>query len=317
MPSCKTPKPTTLQQQPIPVSEPFDLITLRVVVAVAECGSISAGSDRMQLALGAASARISALEASLGVRIFERSSRGVRATPTGHLLVQRGRELLADADRLAGDLFDVGQGLQGSVRVMANTSAMLEVLPQGLDAFAQRFPLIRVELEERSSPDIPLPVLEGRADLGIVDIAHPLQGLKFVDFFSDTLMLIAPRGHALAVRHRVGLIDLLHEELVCLTDGNAISSRMLSAAALVGHKLRIRMQMRSFDAVCRMVAGGLGVGVLPVEAIAPQLAHLPIVAVPLDEPWAHRTHRLVTRESGVTSAAAQSLIEALLSTPLR
>ncbi|PZO20082.1 MAG: LysR family transcriptional regulator, partial [Burkholderiales bacterium] len=308
---------TRPQQQPTPVSEPFDLITLRVVVAVAECGSISAGSDRVHLALGAASARISALEATLGVRIFERSSRGVRVTPTGHLLVQRGRELLADADRLAGDLFDVGQGLQGSVRGMANASAMLEVLPQGLDAFARRFPLIRVELEERSSPDIPLPVLEGRADLGIVDIAHPLQGLKFVDLFSDTLMLIVPHAHALATRKRVQLTDLLRQELVCLTDGNAISSRMLSAAALVGHKLHIRMQMRSFDAVCRMVAGGLGVGVLPVEAIAPKLAHLPIVAVPLDEPWAHRTHRLVTRESGALSAAAQSLIEALLTTPLR
>jgi DNA-binding transcriptional LysR family regulator len=300
-----------------PVSEPFDLITLRVVVAVAECGSISAGSDRVHLALGAASARISALEATLGVRIFERSSRGVRATPTGHLLVQRGRELLADADRLALDLIDVGQGLQGSVRVMANTSALLEVLPQGLDAFARRFPLIRVEIEERSSPDIPLPVLEGRADLGIVDIAHPLQGLRLVDFFSDTLMLIAPRSHPLASQSQVKLTDFLHEELVCLTDGNAISSRMLSAAALLGHQLRIRMQMRSFDAVCRMVAGGLGVGVLPVEAIAPQLAHLPIVAVPLDEPWAFRTHRLATRESEAPSAAAQSLIDTLLATPLR
>ncbi|WP_172823061.1 LysR substrate-binding domain-containing protein [Hydrogenophaga sp. RAC07] len=299
------------------MSEPFDLITLRVVVAVAECGSISAGSDRVHLALGAASARISALEATLGVRIFERSSRGVRATPTGHLLVQRGRELLADADRLALDLIDVGQGLQGSVRVMANTSALLEVLPQGLDAFARRFPLIRVEIEERSSPDIPLPVLEGRADLGIVDIAHPLQGLRLVDFFSDTLMLIAPRSHALASRREVKLTDFLHEELVCLTDGNAISSRMLSAAALLGHQLRIRMQMRSFDAVCRMVAGGLGVGVLPVEAIAPQLAHLPIVAVPLDETWAFRTHRLATRESEAPSAAAQSLIDTLLATPLR
>ncbi|MGZ5271196.1 MAG: helix-turn-helix domain-containing protein, partial [Ramlibacter sp.] len=72
------------------MTDPLDLLTLRVVLAVAESGSISAGSERLHLAVAAASARISALEASLGVRIFERSPRGVALTPAGRMLVQRG-----------------------------------------------------------------------------------------------------------------------------------------------------------------------------------------------------------------------------------
>lgn len=292
--------------------EPIDLTTLRVVIAVAECGSISAGSQRADLALGAASARIAALEAALGVPLFERNSRGVRITPAGHVLVQRGRELLADADRLAVDLRDLARGLQGSVRVLANASAMLEILPARLAGFGLTHPLIRVELEERSSPDIPLSVLDGRADLGIVDIAHPLQGLRFQDLFTDTLVLIVPRGHALAGRARADFESLLAQDFVSLTDGNAISGRLTAAALQLGQTLRIRIQMRSFDAVCRMVAAGLGVGVLPVEAIAPQLASLPIVAVPLADAWTARTHRLVTREAAQMAPQVAALRQALL-----
>ncbi len=299
------------------MSESIDLITLRVIVAVADSGSISAGSDRMNLALGAASARISALEATLGIRIFERSSRGVTVTPTGHMLAQRGRELLADADRLAIDLRDYSLGLQGHIRVLANASAILEVLPERLERFMHSHPLIRIDLEEHSSPEIPLALLDGRADLGIVDIAHPLQGLRFQDLFSDQLVLIVPRAHRLAQVQQAALHELLDEDFVCLMDGNAISGRLMSAAALIGQTIKIRMQMRSFDAVCRMVASGLGLGVLPLQAVAPQLAHLPIVAVPLSGPWTVRMHRLVTREGVKPSAAAQSLIEALLQTPPR
>ncbi len=293
------------------MNPPLDLVTLRVIVAVADGGSISAGSDRVGLALGATSARISALEASLGIRIFERSSRGVRLTPTGHMLVQRGRELLADADRLTLDLHEHSMGLQGHVRMLANASAIFEFLPERLEGFMRSHPLIRIDLEERSSPEIPLSLLEGRADLGIVDLAHPLQGLQFQDLYSDQLVLIVPKSHRLARAAQAALHELLDEDFICLTDGNAISGRLMSAAAVLGQTLKVRMQMRSFDAVCRMVAVGLGVGVLPLEAVAPQLAFLPLTAVPLSDPWAVRTHRLATREGVKPSAAAHSLIQAL------
>ena len=291
---------------------PMDLVTLRLVVAVADCGSISAGSDRVQLALGAASTRISALESAAGVRIFERSSRGVRLTPTGHMLVQRSRELLADAQRLTVDLRDYSLGLQGHVRVLANASSILEILPDRLMRFARSHPQIRVDVEERPSPEIPLALLDGRADLGIVDIAHPMLGLQFQDLARDTLVLIVPRDHHLAGLPRIALRDTLSEDFICLTDGNALTTRLTAAAAQIGQPIKIRMQMRSFDAICRMVAGGLGIGVLPIEAVAPQLTALPIMAIPLSDPWAIRTHRLALREGLPTSAATRTLVRVLL-----
>lgn len=297
------------------MSAPVDLVTLRVIVAVVDSGSISAGSQRADLALGAASARISALEQALGVALFERTPRGVRTTPAGHVLAQRARALLADADRLATDLQDLAQGLAGSVRVLANASAMLELLPQRLAAFARTHPRIRVQLEERGSPEIALALLQGHADLGLVDIAHPLQGLQMQDLFEDTLALIVPRGHVQAGAAMLAFDAVLGEDFVGLHDGNAISGRLAAAALQLGRPLQPRLQMSSFDAVCRMVAAGLGVGVLPRQAIAPQLASLPIVAVPLQDAWARRTHRLVMREGVALSPSTRALVQALSGSP--
>lgn len=290
---------------------PVDLLTLRIVVAVVDSGSISAGSQRAGLALGAASARIAALEQALGVSLFERTPRGVRTTPAGHVLAQRARELLADADRLAVDLQDLAQGLAGRVRVLANASAILEWLPPRLAVFAQLHPRIRVELEERGSPEIVLAVLDGQADLGLVDMAHPLQGLRLTDVFDDQLALIAPQGHALAASATVAFADVLAEDLVGLYDGNALSGRLAAAARALGRPLRTRLQLRSFDAVCRMVAAGLGVGVLPLQAIGPQLQALSLAAVPLQDDWARRTHRLVQRDDVPLPPAAQLLVRGL------
>ena len=99
--------------------------------------------------------------------------------------------------------------------------------------------------------------------------------------------------------------------LVCLPDGNAISGRLTAAAEQRGRRLSIRMQMRSFDAVCRMVAGGVGVSVLPREAIAPQLATLPIKAVRLAESWTTRTHRAMLRQGLPARAPVRTLVRAL------
>jgi DNA-binding transcriptional LysR family regulator len=295
------------------MTERLDLLTLRVVVAVAESGSISAGSDRLQLAVAAASARISSLEADLGVRIFERSPRGVALTSAGRLLVQRGRALLADADQLVGDLSDWSQGLAGHVRMLANASALLEVLPARLEAFARSHPRIRVDVEERMSPEIAAAVLDGRADVGVVDVPTPTQGIEFLPFFRDTLALVVPHGHALAGRDSVKLGELLEQSFVVPAGSNAVSTRLFNAAAALGQSIQVRVQMRSFDAACRMVAAGLGIAVLPREAIAPQLQHLPLQVVPLAEDWAHRTHHLALRTGGDAPAAARTLAEALRS----
>ena len=247
--------------------------------------------------MAAASARITALEESLGLRVFERSSRGVRLTPAGQMLVRRGRELLVDIDRLSVDLHDYAKGLQGHVRLAANTSAMLELLPAKLDRMTREHPLIRIDVAEHGSLDIPLLLLEGRADLGIVDMAHAPHGISLPDCFSDTLALVVPPAMRwLAPPDRAG--GRAGRGLHRAARRHALSAGSRSAS-VAGKPLKIRMQMRSFDAVCRMVAGGLGVAVLPLQAIGPQLASLPLAAVrsPTPGPRARTASRCAAASS--------------------
>lgn len=290
----------------------IDLVTLRVLLAAADRGSISAAGEQLQLAVAAASARITAFEESVGFRVFERTTRGVHLTPAGHQLVQRSRSLVLDADRLALDLRDYARGVQGHVRILANASSLLEVLPQMIESFAKTHPLIQVNLEERGSPEIPLALLEGRADVGVLDLPLAPPGIAFTDFFSDTLVLLVSSEHRFAHKQRLHLFEALDEDFIALADATALSGRLVASAAADGRTLRVRMRMRSFDAVSRMVAAGLGVAILPVEAIGPQLAELPIKAIALGDSWARRTHRIAVRTDLPLSPAAQSLLTFLV-----
>lgn len=289
----------------------FEIATLRVVVAAADGGSISAAGDQLNLAVAAASARITALERALGFRIFERSPRGVHLTPNGHRLVERARRLIADADRLHDDMHEYGRGLEGHVRVLANSSSLLQALPRILSDFATRNPRIQIDIEEGSSPDIQSALLDGLADVGIVDAPIKVRGIQLEDFFSDSIVIVVGLDHRLASHDRIFLNAVLEEEFIALIESTALSARLAMLASSANKKLRIRMRMRGFDAITRMVAAGLGIGMLPLEAIRPQLATLPLKAIPLQDSWATRMHSIATRIQSPLSPAARTFIDAL------
>jgi len=293
------------------MKDSIDLTTLRVIVAAADTGSISAASDHLNLAVAAVSARVSSLEESLGFRIFERSPRGVHLTANGHILVERGRRLVADADRLSQDMHEYGRGIEGHVRVLANSSSLLEVFPQVLSDFARQNPRIQIEIEERSSPETQSAVLKGFADIGIVDVPVKMRGLRFEELFNDQLVIMVNVDHPLAGLETTYLHDVLDEEFIALIESTALLMRLAMSASSADKTLRVRMRMHGFDAVTRMVAAGLGIGMLPLEAIRPQLAALPLRAIRLKDSWARRVHRIATRDGEAISPAAQTFIEAL------
>src|SRR5690242_6554160 len=107
----------------------LDLTDLRLFLRVAEAGSITGGAARANLALAAASARISAMEADLGVRLLDRGRRGARPTPAGRALLHHARLVLDQVERLGSEIAAYAGGLRGHVRLLANTAAASEFLP--------------------------------------------------------------------------------------------------------------------------------------------------------------------------------------------
>ena len=293
----------------------LDLFSLSLFGLVARSGSISKGAELASLAVGAASRRITDLEAALGTVLLERHSRGITLTVAGEALQRHAQRILRDVDQLAAELSDYASGLVGVVRLWANTSAVTQFLPYDIAAFAAANPGIRIELEEVDSGDVVLAVLDGRADLGIFADRTPALGLQVMDYRQDRLVLVVPTGHALARRRAVRFAEAVEYDFVSLSKGTSLAERLSAETAALGRTLKMRIQVRSFDAMCRMVAAGMGVAVLPDAAVRPHVRSMDLRRIGLDEPWASRRLLLGLRDANAVPRHVRILIDHLHAAP--
>lgn len=291
----------------------IDLVSLSLFGRVARTGSISQGAELALLAVGAASKRIADLEAAFGVPLFERHSRGVRLTPAGEALHRHVQRILDDVDQMGADLSDHARGLLGVVRLWANTSAITQFLPGDLAAFAQLQPGIRIELNEADSQEVVMAVIDGRADLGIFADRTPALGLQTTLYRHDRLVLVVPEGHPLARRKRAAFAQAVDYDFVSLTQSTSLAQRLALESGQLRKPLRIRIHVRSFDAMCQMVAAGLGIAVLPERAAQPLGQALDLRLIELADDWVERELLLGARDLGALEKPVRSLLEHLVS----
>jgi len=286
----------------------FDLVTLGLFVAVARQGSISAGARQSHLAVAAASKRISDLEAAVGAPLFFRHAAGVQLTEAGQACFHHALTILQDVERMAGVMSDYASGVRGQVRVCANTSAITQFLPDDLAQFMRLHPTIRIELEEHNSSDIVAAVMENRADVGIFADRTPCAGLVTVEYRQDELVIITPPGHPLAQNGPVHYADALEYDFVSLPQVTSLAARLLEESSRLERQFRLRIQVRSFDAMCRMVMAGLGVGVLPRIAAEPHVKSMGLSLVGLQDAWARRSLLIGMRDPAGLTVSARLLI---------
>ena len=289
----------------------FDLTDLRLFLHTAEAGSITAGAERAHLTLASASARIRGMEDTLGVPLLTRNRRGVETTAAGRTLVHHARVVLQQMDRMRGELGEYARGLKGYVRLLSNTAAMTEFLPETLSAFLAAHPEVDIDLEELVSHEIVEAIAQGRADIGIVNDAVDLSGLETFPFRHDRLVLVTARDHPLAERRELPFVETLQEDFVGLTGDNALQAYLAGHAARAGHRLKYRVRLRSFDAVCRMVERNVGVGVIPEHAAIRLQRSMGIRRVRLTDAWATRLLRICVRHFDDLPVFARQLIEHL------
>ena len=289
----------------------IDLVSLSLFNLVARTGSISQGAELAMLAVGAASKRITDLEMAFGVTLFERHSRGVHLTPAGVTLHHHVQRILADVDQMSADLSDHAKGLMGVVRLWANTSAMTQFLPKDLADFTRQQAGVRIELNEADSSEVVLAVLDGRADLGIFADRTPTLGLQTMPYRRDRLVLVVPTQHALAKRKRVAFAEAVEYDFVSLSQSTSLAKRLELESGQISKPLRIRIHVRSFDAMCQMVAAGLGIAVLPWVAARPLVQALGLRKIDLTDAWVDRELLLGVRDFGGLARPVRSLVDHL------
>ena len=288
----------------------FDLVSLRLLVAVVDAGSLTAGAERISLSLPAASKRIAELEAAVGTALLERRPGGVTPTAAGHTLYRHAVRLVAELEQMAIAMGDYARGAQGHVRLWANTSAVNGILPEVLARVLAQHPGTRIALQEALSDAVVRAVAGGTADLGVFGENTPVFGLVTSVCDVDDLVLLVPQGHALAAAERIAFAQALAYDFIAQERESSLGRLMAVAAERAGSPLRLRIMVKSFDAMCRMIACGLGVGVLPAAAAEPHVNSMKLRRISLDEPWARR-RLLVGRRDGALPPAVQAVLEAI------
>jgi len=289
----------------------FDLVDLSLFRHVVEAGSITHGAERAHLALAAASTRIRNMEDALGVALLTRGRAGVVPTQAGRTLLQHARTMLRQADRLHEDLGAYSGGLAGQIRVLSNTNALTEFLPEALSSFLAAHPNVSVDLEERLSDEIVGLIAEGVADLGIIAGTVDAAGLETYPFRRDRFVLVVAADHALAGRKQIDFAEVLDHDFVGLDRASALQRFLASKAVRVGRPLRLRVQLRSFDAVCRMVECAVGIGIVPETTARRVSKTMAIGIVPLTDPWAARELTICVRNLNELPLYARQLVEHL------
>jgi DNA-binding transcriptional LysR family regulator len=267
----------------------FDLQSLRIFLMVAQTGSLTKAADKSHMTLSGLSKRVADLERTVDCALFLRMPRGLELTPAGQELVQHARKVLDTVNRMAGQMSDFAIGVRGHVRVWANTSAIIQFLPLDLATFLREQPLIQISLEEKLSQDVVAALISGETDLGIFADNVPSPGVEKFLYRRDRLVVLVPPDHPLAALTEVNFAETLSYDFVGLNQGSSLLQRLTDASAALGQTLQLRIQVSSFDGICRMIEAGLGIGVLPDGAVRAEILGAGLRAVDLTDPWASRT----------------------------
>jgi DNA-binding transcriptional LysR family regulator len=299
----------------------FDFTDLSLFRNVVEAGSITHGAERSHLALAAASTRIRHMEEALGAALLVRGRQGVTATQAGRTLLQHARTILAQADLLRDEMSSFAGGQAGQIRILSNTNALTEFLPEALSSFLASHPHVSIDLEERLSDEIIGLIAEGAAEIGIVAGTVDPGALETFPFRRDRFVLVVGAGHALAARpHEAGgqplpisFAEVLDHDFIGLDRASALQRFLAGKATRIGRPIRLRVQLRSFDGVCRLVECGVGVGIVPETSAERAAKTMAIAIVPLSDPWAERDLTITIRSLSGLLPYARQLVEHLRS----
>jgi DNA-binding transcriptional LysR family regulator len=286
----------------------FDLTDLRLFILVAELSSLTRSAERMNMSLAATSNRIKELETRFGMRLLYRENKGVQLTPAGQTLLLHAQQFMQQVERLKSDMQQYNNGIKGYIRIFANTTAVTEFMPEILGRFLALHPQVNVALEERLNHDIIRGIQDGTADIGIV--AGPVQGdgLEIRNFSTDRLLLATALGHPLAGLGRIDFAQALEYEHVGLHEGSTLQHFLNRVVSDSGRRLKLRIQVRSFEAMCRMVETNVGIGILPQSAALRHKQTMQLALVELNDAWSVRERSLVMQSFEALPAYARDLV---------
>ena len=292
-----------------------DIDSLALFVRAAELRSLTKAAEASHIGLAAASRRIALLEHRFKTALFERSPRGVELTPSGASLLPHAKALLVEINQMQAEMRDHADGSKGALRILANTSVMTESLPDDLASFSRLNPDVRLVVEERWSGEIVRSLLAAEGDVGVIVEGSRTDGLDTFPYSTDRLAVVMRSDHPLVGVESPQFAEVLDDDFIAL-ESNSSMMRLLAEQAVIGGKtLKLRVQVRSFEAVCRMVQAGLGTGLLPYQAAIALGEGKGLVVRPFADEWALRRMLVCVLKGRTANTSLAKLVSHLISRP--
>lgn len=291
----------------------LDFITLLIFNTICEEGSLSKAAEKNMIALSAASKRLTDLEHAIGSKLFIRDSQGMKVTPAGESLLYYSRMIIDSIYKASVELDEYKVGLKGFVRLQSNLAAIIQFLPEELNTFIERNPQIKIELAQHTSVEIIENVNNRTSDLGICAGDFPNHELVYHLYRRDELIIVAQNQAYLDLHKISSLETALEHDLIGLQAHSSINQKLKQKAESLGLILKLRILVASFDALCRMVQSGIGVGIIPKKIYEIIGKPLGLATLPIEEDWAIRNLYLVSKPdellNPVTLVLKRHLIE--------
>lgn len=291
----------------------IDPYSLELFISVVEEGSIARAANRHHIAASALSRRMADLEAAVGMPLLIRSHGGVALTEAGREALARAMSLHTQLQTFAREVQSLGGQIAGVVRLYANASAIVGFLPERLKAFQAAYPLVQIELTEAVSEEVVRACMEDRADVGVSASTATPAALESWHFAHDPLMVVLPPDHELVAMETLDFADVVRFALVALQAGGSLDRLIHERADAQRAPLKVAVTVNSFDAQCRMVEAGLGIGVVPTSAACAFAGSRGFVRRPLGDAWAvERSLQVHALRKSSRLRAVQALIDLLI-----
>jgi DNA-binding transcriptional LysR family regulator len=290
----------------------MELMQLEMFVAMVEEGSFHKAAERVFRTQPAVSIAIRKLEQELGSQLFDRANRNACVlTDTGEVLYGFAKQLLNLRDEALITLQQLHNLQSGRIRIGANESTGLYLLPRLILAFREQYPKIKIEVFRQLSARLPQELRQRNLDFAILSFLPDANDLEATPMMRDELVLIASPQHPLSARERVHIRDLGAATFIAHNARSPSREKVIEAFRRFQTPLNITIEIATIETVKRFVAMNLGLAFVPQMCVQEEVERGELLVVPVEGFRYERTLWAVRRRTDAHSHAAQAFMQVI------
>jgi LysR family hydrogen peroxide-inducible transcriptional activator len=288
------------------------LTELRYIVAVAQERSFGRAAQKCFVSQPALSVAIQKLEEELGAPLFERGKSEITITPVGERIVEQAQKVLEETARIR-EIAQAGRNqLVGLLKIGVIYTIGPYLLPDLIPLLHARAPQMPLDIEENLTEHLETALKTGRIDAAIVALPFRPPGIVTEFLYEEPFQVVVPHGHRWAKRKSIAPDELPAEHTILLNVGHCFRDQVLDACPELSRADAQVTRTNSLETVRNMVASGLGVSVLPRDALTPRYHSRMVVPVPFTKPSPARRIAIAYRKSFPRPAVIAAIREAVV-----